>query len=265
MSNSILTVKNVKIEKSVEFGYYTAILHLAPADSSGYEVCPGRSAGCTFACNNGSGRGRFDSCQEARVKKTIRLFEERKEFLTQLHKSIKTHITASKNRGLKPAIRLNGTSDLPWWSKKYGSIIQYYPEVQFYDYTKVIGYINPKKSVATKLDNYFQVFSRSENNMKKVKQAIKWGYSVAVSFELNENKELPKSFMGLPVVNGDKHDLLFVHGKEQSIIGLTFKQPRDKSVHTCMKMLKRDLSGFTVLYDKDKKYWIDPQNNAKVY
>lgn len=264
MSNSLLTKKNVKIEKSIEFGYYSAILHLAPADSSGYEVCPGRSAGCTFACNNGSGRGRFDSCQEARIKKTIRLFEDRPEFINQLHKSIKSHITSCKNKGLKPAIRLNGTSDLPWWHRKYGSIIQAYPEVQFYDYTKVIGYLHPTKSQTPKLDNYFQVFSRSENNMREVKRAIKWGYSVAVSFELNENKELPKSFMGLPVVNGDKHDLLFTH-KEQCIIGLRFKQPRDKSIGHCMKMLKRDLSGFTVLYDKDQKCWIDPQNNAKVY
>lgn len=264
MANSLLTKKNIKIEKSIEFGYYSAILHLSPANSSGYEVCPGRSAGCTNACNNGSGWGRFDSCQGARIKKTIKLFENRPEFISQLHKSINSHVVSCKNKGLKPAIRLNGTSDLPWWSRKYGCIIQAHPEVQFYDYTKVLGYLNPAKSKATKLDNYFQVFSRSENNMRSVKKAISWGYSVAVSFELNENKELPKSFMGLPVVNGDKHDLLFTH-KNQCIVGLRFKHPRDKNIHHRMKMLKRDLSGFTVLYNEAEKCWYDPQNKAKVY
>ena len=34
---------------------YSAVLHLAPADRSGHEVCPFRSAGCTQACLNLSG------------------------------------------------------------------------------------------------------------------------------------------------------------------------------------------------------------------
>jgi hypothetical protein len=248
----ILTVNNTKIKKSKEIGYLSAILHLAPADSSGYEVCPSRSKGCTFACNNGSGRGRFDSCQLARINKTRRLFEDRENFLADLHYSIKRHVSRSKKEGLLPAIRLNGTSDLPWFNKKFGAIIQAYPQVQFYDYTKVYGYLKHQH----KYDNYYVAFSKSEVNDRQVQKAIKQGYSIAVSFELDENKELPKTYMGLPVVNGDLHDAIFIYDY-QCILGLRFKQPRDKSVTDCMKMLKRDTSGFTVLYDGDVKEWFE--------
>lgn len=261
--NSLLTTHNVKIAKSTQYGYYSAILHLAAANISGYEVCPGRSEGCTSACNGRSGRGRFDSCQLARINKTRRLFEERQQFIDDLNWSIETHTRKCNREGLKPAIRLNGTSDLPWWSEKYGSIIQSHPNVQFYDYTKVIGYLNPEKSETINLKNYCQVFSRSENNLEKVKQAIKWGYNVAVAFELDENKKLPKSFMDLPVRNGDKHDLIFKHRK-QCIIGLRYKKPRDVTITDRMKMMARDYSGFTVLYDNEAKQWIDPQETKIV-
>ena len=62
---------NYKVAKGDKLGIFkTAIMHLAPANMSGYEVCRGRSTGCTDACLNTSGRGNMNSVQVARIKKT---------------------------------------------------------------------------------------------------------------------------------------------------------------------------------------------------
>ena len=43
----LLTASNTKTIKGESKGYLTGILHLAPADSSGHEVCAMRSPECT--------------------------------------------------------------------------------------------------------------------------------------------------------------------------------------------------------------------------
>ena len=53
----LLTLGNPKTAKGEKLWYFTAILHLAPATLSGFEVCSHRSAGCTAACLNTAGRG----------------------------------------------------------------------------------------------------------------------------------------------------------------------------------------------------------------
>jgi len=55
-------------------------LYLAPAKSSGYEVCPGRTKDCTKLCLNESGmntmtqKGKGDVINDSRVKKTKLFF-----------------------------------------------------------------------------------------------------------------------------------------------------------------------------------------------
>ncbi len=86
----LLTVGNTKTVKGEKYGYQTFILHLAPANLSGYETCPKRTAGCTAACLNTAGRGGMfkpggtNTIQEARKRKTKMFFEERKSFIVQL-------------------------------------------------------------------------------------------------------------------------------------------------------------------------------------
>jgi hypothetical protein len=53
----ILSTGNPKLMKGEKKGYLSFVLHLAPADVSGKEVCPKRTAGCTAACLNTAGRG----------------------------------------------------------------------------------------------------------------------------------------------------------------------------------------------------------------
>ena len=136
----LLTIGNTKTIKGEKYGYQTYILHLAPADLSGFETCPKRTAGCTAACLNTAGRGGMfkpggtNTIQEARKRKTRMFFQERSEFLKQLEADIRLGIKQAEKKGMIPAFRLNGTSDIAW--EKYG-IIEKFPDVQFYDYTKM--------------------------------------------------------------------------------------------------------------------------------
>ncbi len=202
----LLSTANPKIQKGTKLGYLSFILHLAPATLSGKETCPKRTAGCTEACLNTAGRGGMfkrgettNMIQQARIRKTRMFFEQRAEFMTQLEKDINLGIRQAKKLGLTPVFRLNGTSDLSW--EKYG-IIEKFPQVQFYDYTKVLG------RKVSHLKNYHLTFSAADGNDAAVARAIDAGMNVAAVFD-----RLPETYMGRTVINADETDLRFLDPK----------------------------------------------------
>jgi hypothetical protein len=211
----LLSTANPKIQKGVKLGFLSYILHLAPATLSGKETCPKRTAGCTAACLNTAGRGGMfkkgentNMIQQARIRKTQMYFEQRDAFLAQLEKDIKLGIKQAAKLGLTPVFRLNGTSDLS--VEKWG-IIEKFPEVQFYDYTKVLG-----RKVAH-LPNYHLTFSAADGNDADVAKAIAQGMNVAMVFD-----KLPETYMGVEVINADDTDLRFLD-KKGVIAGLKAK------------------------------------------
>ena len=60
--------------KGWKHGWITALLHLAPYNLSGRNVCPKASAACAEACLNTAGRGQMNSVQAARINKTKYFF-----------------------------------------------------------------------------------------------------------------------------------------------------------------------------------------------
>ena len=89
---------NPKTAKSTGYGYLTGILHLAPHTQSGYQVCPSATDGCSSACLYFQGRGRMNTVQEARIRKTRMFFENRAEFMADLTKDIASIVRrAGKN------------------------------------------------------------------------------------------------------------------------------------------------------------------------
>jgi len=220
----LLTLSNTKLLKGNDFGYATYGIHLSPSDLSGYNVCPMASLGCRAACLNTSGRGQMQVVQRARLKKTLRFFQDRQGFLADLRKDIKSAIKSAKRQGLTPCFRLNLTSDIQW--EKIG-IPQEFPDVQFYDYTKI-----PNRLIDKALPkNYHLTFSRSESNDVAVQQVMEAGGNVAVVFD---SKVLPKSYLGVPVINGDEHDVRFID-PTPCVVGLYAKGDG-----------KKDESGFVV-------------------
>ena len=211
----LLSTANPKIQKGTKLGYLSFILHLAPAQLSGKETCPKRTAGCTAACLNTAGRGGMfrkgentNMIQQARVRKTKMYFEQRDEFMAQLEKDINLGIKQAAKLGLTPVFRLNGTSDLS--VEKWG-IIEKFPTVQFYDYTKVLG----RKTAH--LPNYHLTFSAADGNDADVARAVAQGMNVAAVFD-----KLPETYMGKTVINADEHDLRFLDPKG-TIAGLKAK------------------------------------------
>ena len=68
----LLSTGNPKVLKGIKQGYNTYILHLAPADLSGFNTCPKATAGCKAACLNTAGRGgMFKKGEIVKVKAVI--------------------------------------------------------------------------------------------------------------------------------------------------------------------------------------------------
>ena len=226
----LLSTGNPKVLKGMKQGFNTYILHLAPANVSGYETCPKRTAGCTAACLNTAGRGgmfkRGESTnviQEARKRKTKLFFENRTEFMAQLVKDIELGIKQSAKLDLVPVFRLNGTSDLAFEKYDvvrngvtYRNIFDAFPEVQFYDYTKILG------RKFRDIPNYHLTFSAADGNDVDVLKAIAQGYNIATVFGIKKTEPMPESYNGLPVFNGDESDLRFLDPKGV-IVGLYAK------------------------------------------
>ena len=216
---------NAKTVKGQARGYMTAILYLAPANLSGYEVCPKRTAGCTAACLNSAGRGAFSTVQKARIAKTKFYFENRPAFLAQLVKEIRAFIRKAEKRGLIPTVRLNGTSDIPWERVAVAgqpNVMSLFPTIQFYDYTKRTN----RKSLPS---NYSLTFSLAEDNDLDALNVATSGTNIAVVFR---TAQFPAFYMGLPVIDGDQTDLRFLD-PAGSVIGLKAKG-----------RAKKDTSGF---------------------
>ena len=223
---NLLTVGNPKVLKGMSQGYMTYILHLAPASLSGYNTCAKATAGCEAACLNTAGRGGMfkkgestNTIQQARIRKTKMFFENRQEFMTLLVKDIELGIKQSIKKDLIPVFRLNGTSDLAFEKYsvirngiEYKNIFTAFPEVQFYDYTKVLG----RKT--GDIPNYHLTFSNADGNINDVLGAKQAGLNIAVVFR----KELPSTYLGRKVINGDETDLRFLDEKNV-IVGLKAK------------------------------------------
>lgn len=211
----LLTTQNYKTTKGEKLGIMTGIVYLAPADLSGYEVCPRRSEGCTESCLFTAGHGAYNSVKQARIKRTKMFFEDRQAFMRELRKNIQSLIKSATKKGMTPAIRLNGTSDIEW--TRLG-IMEEFSNVQFYDYTKVLNRLDKPQP-----KNYHITFSKNEKNEVECEAALKLGYNVAVVFDTKKGEPLPTNWKGFPVHDGDDTDVRFMDPKGGYVIGLRAK------------------------------------------
>ena len=218
----LLSTGNAKTMKGEAFGYRTFIMHFAPAFLSGFNVCPMASLGCAAACLNTAGRGVYAMVQQARIARTLRFFNDRETFMSDLVTEVAKAAKSAKRAGLIPVFRLNGTSDIRWETVpvvrdgvKYANIMLAFADLTFYDYTK----IGNRKGLPS---NYTLTFSRSEDNHADVNAWLQNGGNVAVVFGVKKGKPLPTEHMGYTVVDGDLSDLRFLDGKNV-IVGLRAK------------------------------------------
>lgn len=211
--NSLVSAEdaNPKVAKSGKLGVRTAVLHLAPADLSGYEVCPMRSKGCTAACLHSAGNpAYFMNKNKSRIARTKAFFEHREEFMNLLMLELAKFRDKAHKDDFEFAGRLNGTSDirwesvrfnvLPWVAERTGysgptenvTILEVFADEQFYDYTK----LHNRKKVPK---NYHLTFSMNETNQDFAEDSP---LNVAVVFA----GKLPDTYLGREVIDGDEHD-----------------------------------------------------------
>lgn len=231
--------------------FETAIMYLAPFNLSGSNVCPmAEQAGCIAGCLNTAGRGRMSNVQLARINKTKRYLASRTAFMAELAADLEGFVRYCAKKGVKPAVRLNGTSDIQWEVAHYasrgelrGSVFELFPEVQFYDYTKVY------KRVYRELpSNYSLVLSYSQANpayaAAVLKAAKETGANMAVVYRTAAARQSAADHLWTrddevsvwtrSVFNGDDTDLRFTDPKGV-IVGLYAKGAA-----------KGDTSGFVV-------------------
>lgn len=237
--------------------YETAIMYLAPAHLAlgNRTVC---SMAVLAACINGclftAGKGGMNNVKQARINKTKRYFADRAAFMAELVADLEAFVRYCARKEVKPAVRLNGTSDIIWEAGhpatrdglQHASIMAAFPEVQFYDYTKVT-----KRALHVLPSNYSLTLSYSESNPKFTDMVIDAakasGLNVAVVYRNkavrdsliasggdNLNHASGERFMNRRVIDGDRDDLRFMD-ERGVIVGLYAKG-----------QARKDYSGFVI-------------------
>jgi hypothetical protein len=160
---------------------------------------------------------RFTSVQLAQINRTRLFHQSKKAYFIVLVDEILRAKRKAERDGLKLSIRLNGTSDILWeymtfeiQGVSFYDIFQAFPDVMFYDYTKV-----PFKyrKDAVDLPNYRLTYSYTGEpvSIKRANEYIAAGCSVSVVYTGDASAKLKQLFPDCWYwVNGDAHDMRFL-------------------------------------------------------
>jgi hypothetical protein len=240
-----------KTIKGERVGVRTAIQYLSASDSSGLaNLCAHASYNCKRECIQHTGHMKFNAA--AREYRTRLFVRDRANYWALLLDEIVDHMRASHRAGLVPAIRLNGTSDIPWervpvrcgpiespnfFTFIYHELIGKLANGElahnerlplFYDYTAYPYDARPTNALPV---GYTLTFSRKETTSdREVLENLERGRNVAVVFK----NGLPSEYLGYPVIDGDVNDCRFFD-EWPCIVGLKAKGPA-----------RNDASGFVV-------------------
>ena len=239
MLNRIFSTDSAKAIKAADYGYINGIHYLAPANLSGFNLCPHASAGCIALClgwhSGQAGMVKLDSdinsVRKSRNDKAVRFMRDRANYMRDVIRSIELLVAKAAKLGVKLCVRMNGSSDIAWEGVKVEgkNLFEIFPQVDFVDYTK-----NPLRFNRALPANYHLTFSRSETNESDCLALLARGVNVAVVFA----DAVPSLWNGFTVIDGDKHDLrqLDPRGAIGTVIGLL---PKGRKA-------KKDTSGFVV-------------------
>ena len=251
--------QSAKMSKSYINGEYTYGLYLAPSDLSGHNVCP-KSEHCRAFCLNGSGRnigdnivheGGLSNIDRSRIKKTRLFYDNREAFMDLLIHEINKSMVYAKAKNMGFSVRLNCTSDLsPLVFKKDGyNILDLFPNVQFYDYTKVLNRFNLMDGYHK---NYDLTFSYDGYNGDDCEYVLNSGLGrVAVVFYGG----LPKRFCGYDVIDGNLTDIRFRDPKGV-IVGLHYHRTyNDYKVINGKRVFIAPNTPFVIMPNDQRSEW----------
>ena len=226
--------KSAKMMKSYTHNVATYCVYLAPANMAGrtkkgtrINVCP-MSQHCKELCLNSAGHNKADILSNgkenikqsliniSRIKKTKLFYNDRDLYMDILIHEINRDRSYAERHGMEFSVRLNGTSDLsPEIMKKDGkNILEIFPDVQFYDYTKVYN----RTKLMKFYPNYDITFSYDGYNWDQCEQFLNDGGKVAVVFD---SETMPKTYKGYKVIDANGYDMRYLDPKG-CIMGLEF-------------------------------------------
>lgn len=242
---------NPKVAKNAEVvDVFTTPLHLAPANSSGVRNTCVRAGVCKALCLHKSGNpGYLDAKEKARIARTKFFHFERAAFMNLLVLDVASHRARAQRKGMVAAVRPNGTSDELWERfavtvtaemarhikrhyklaiapGTYRNLMEAFPDVQFYDYTKH----RPRDRDGRLPANYSLTYSYDPaNDPADLEAALDLGWNVAVPYQVRRGKPLPtqeRRLAGgraLRVIDGDLHDFRPADALKSGVVGLRFK------------------------------------------
>lgn len=215
---------SAKLDKCQTVGVLARVLYFTPG-----VFCPAATDGCRQSClAHTSGRMQFATHTRARDARTALYLENMELFTKRLCAEITLLETDALQAQMIPAVRLNGSSDLPW-ERLHLELFEQFPDVQFFDYTKLSHRVY-RFMLGELPANYHLTFSVDGRMQKEASDILRRSGSVAAVFW----PKLPETWWGFPVIDGDLHDARFLD-PSGVIVGLRAKS-----------LARVDTSGFTI-------------------
>jgi hypothetical protein len=180
---------------------------------------------CASVCLAKTGMNQMPTHVHIRAGRTAYLHDAPEAAIAQIVQELQGVHRRATAADLRFAVRPNLLSDQPKLAQRLAALL---PGVQFYDYTKL-----PKPWLRTK-PNYHLTFSYSErSSWAEVEACLAHGINVAVVFDRLKGDDLPTTFAGVRVIDGDTHDLRFLD-PTPALVGLRFKGARAKMLDAMM-------------------------------
>lgn len=201
----LMTMSNGKTPKGEKMGFVSAVLYLAPHTAGGGKtLCPHSTEACREMCLAGSGRSGLPRALNAKLVRTRAFNTDSARFVDAISADITKLIRIADKEGLRPVVRLNGTSDIRW--ERLIDMPSF--PVQFMDYTKIPI---EHRGVPT---NYHLTFSYDGGDPQRMLAYLRGGQSVAVVVpplvkDGLVGLEVDIGGVMVPFIDGDEHDLRF--------------------------------------------------------
>ncbi|HEY5657893.1 MAG TPA: hypothetical protein VIY27_08890, partial [Myxococcota bacterium] len=200
---------------------------------TGETVCLRATPECMAVCLLFTGQNVMGvRANELKAAKSKAFLNEPHAFCRMLYASIDAWSCRKASFGYEPYIRLNVYSDIPW-ELLWPDLFDEFPDVQFYDYTKIPGR-------AALPDNYDLTFSYSgRNRADTIHEVTVLNRRVAAVF-LTPKHKLPAVWRdregrgpGLRVIDGEVSDLRPLDPPNDEdptpvCVGLTYKPPKGR-------------------------------------
>ena len=236
--------------------YQHGSFNTCPNHSSCKKECLGKTSGMYAALGGGQDLTAFKGPRLNSLLKTKAMIHDPESFAVMLHDEIGAARASAKRRGNTLGVRLNVLSDIN--PEVHRSIIESYPDVMFYDYTK-----NNTNPIAA---NHHYTYSSTgtsgddvhnpHQNWKQMRKRLDTGSNVAMAFENKthipdfvHDEETGKHYR---VADGDTHDLRPLDkqplGEDGVIVGL-----RNKNRLKSASVARKESNGFFVKYDPAEK------------